>query len=590
MRKTKIVCTLGPATDNVDTIVSLIREGMDVCRLNFSHGSHEEHGARIALIRKACGITGKHIPILQDTKGIKIRAGYVQGYSEENKGATMELVKGTLIRFVCDSKKAAKGGELSTPTLIYVDYDLLASQLKVGQHILLDDGLVGTEILKIEGNVITVRVLNSGRITSKRSVNIPGAKLDLEFLTPQDRDDILFGISQDVDYIALSFTRRLDDVVRARKFLDANGGKRIMIIAKIENQEGVENLDDILTISDGVMVARGDMAVELPYQMVPAIQKRMIAKALAKGKIVITATQMLHSMIKEPTPTRAEVSDIFNAVEDSTTCIMLSGETASGSYPLEAVHVMNNVALSAEAVADYESIFSHEDMRGHVTTSICHAAVDLANRVNAKAIVAYSESGLTAKRLSALRTAVPLIVISCNEKVARQCHMLWGVTPLHQQQLASVEEMYTNAMATADAQVGLEDGDNIVVVAGTVLGVSGSTNSVRVITKGDVILRGTAMNSKRAQGAVKICKDSNDAAEKLKAGDIAVLYNLYPDMEPYLHKLGGILLASTEYDSHLMDRVASEIPVIIDVHAVETRAKDGLLVDVVGQKGVVLRK
>lgn len=583
MKRTKIICTLGPSTDNLDTLVGLINEGMDVARLNFSHGNKEERDARIALIRQARERTGRHIPIMLDTKGIKIRTGYVQGYSETNKKATISLTKGKTVTFVCSLKQ-----EPSTPERIYIDYEALPSEIAAGQRILLDDGLVATKVAAIKGNEITATVLNSGSIVSRRSVNLPGVKLSIEFLTEQDKQDLLYGISKDVDFVALSFVRRHEDVAKARKFLDDNGGSRIMIISKIENVEGVENLDEILTLSDGVMVARGDMAVELPFERVPLIQKQMIAKSLAKRKIVVTATQMLHSMIKDPTPTRAEVSDIFTAVQDMTTCIMLSGETASGDYPLEAVRTMATIAGSSEEASQYkERFFGRQfDFSGHVTTSICHAAVSTAYHVRAKAIFAYSESGLTVRRLSALRPGIPIIALSNDEKVLRQCHMLWGVEPAYCASLPNAEELYTHALQFADHA--LEDGDNIVVVAGSTVGVSGSTNAIRVVTKGNVVLRGVAMDNARARGTVRVCKDLDEAAT-LQAGDVAVLYRLHEGFLPHLGSIAALLLANAEYDEEVMRAlIARDIPIIIDVQGVAQRVSNGMVVDVDGRKGVVL--
>jgi pyruvate kinase len=592
MKRTKIICTLGPSTDTLETLVRLINAGMDVVRLNFSHGNKQERDARIALIREARKVTGKDIPILLDTKGIKIRTGYVEGYSEENKKAVLHLQKGSVITFVCDTAATKSGGPACTASKMYIDYEELPAQIKTGQHILLDDGLIDTEVTSILGKEIVAKVLNEGTLVSRRSVNLPGVRLTMEALTEQDRQDILYGIANDVDFIALSFVKRMDDVVKARKFLEENGASHIMIIAKIENQEGVENLDEILAVSNGVMVARGDMAVEVPFEKVPAIQKRMIGKALRSKKIVVTATQMLHSMIKEPTPTRAEVSDIFNAVQDSTTCIMLSGETANGDYPEEAVRVMTTVAQSSEMTYDYQEKFFALpfDSSGHVTTSICHAAVSTAYQVKAKAIVAYSESGLTARRLSSLRPGIPLIVISNNAKVLRQCHMFWGVMPVYHGPLATPEELFSTALRVAQESGMIEEGDNIVAVAGTSVGLSGSTNTLRVMTKGSVVLRGSSLMRLTSAGAVKICKDASEADQKLQQGDILVVYRLNPDMEPYLHKIGGILLAGTEYDEGTMMKAKSyKIPIIIDVQGVTARIADGMQVRVLGEKGVVLK-
>ncbi len=592
MAKTKIVCTLGPATDNIETLTKLIEAGMDMARLNFSHGNKEERDARIELLIQARKITGKNIPILIDTKGIKIRTGYVQGYSDSNKKATITLEKGKSVIFTCDATNVAAGGIPSTAERIYIDYDELPEQIKIGQNIMLDDGLITTEVTKINGKDIVAKIRNSGTIVSRRSVNLPGVRLTLDAVTNQDMQDILYGLTKDIDFVALSFVKRMNDVVQARKFLDANGGQNVMIISKIENQEGVENLDEILAVSDGVMVARGDMAIEIPYSSVPAIQKQMIRKALAARKIVITATQMLHSMIKEPTPTRAEVSDIFNATQDSTSCIMLSGETANGDYPLEAVTVMNTVAQSGERALDYkERFFSNKfDANGHVTTSICHAAISTAYQVRAKAIIAYSESGLTAKRISSLRPQMPVIVMSKDDRVVRQCHALWGITPVHQTNIATVEELYTHAMEIAISRGLIEDGDSIVVVAGSSVGVSGSTNAIRVMTQGDVIVRGMAMSDSNTTGTIKVCKDIDDL-QALNPGQIAALYRMDEEVMPYLTSMGGILLAGTDYDENVMNHALGlGLAVIIDVQGLKMRLHDDMEVSVLGTKGVVLHK
>ncbi len=592
MAKTKIVCTLGPATDNIETLTKLIDAGMDMARLNFSHGNKEERDARIELLKKARAITGKNIPILLDTKGIKIRTGYVQGYSETNKKATITLEKGKSVTFTCDSRNVAAGGLASTAEKIYIDYDELPGQIKVGQHIMLDDGLITTEVTTINGQDIIAKIRNSGTIVSRRSVNLPGVRLTLDAVTDQDKQDILYGLTKDIDFVALSFVKRMNDVVQARKFLDANGGQHVMIISKIENQEGVENLDEILAVSDGVMVARGDMAIEIPYNNVPAIQKQMIRKALAARKTVITATQMLHSMMKEPTPTRAEVSDIFNATQDSTSCIMLSGETANGDYPIEAVTVMNTVAQSGEKAVDYKERFLNNrlDANGHVTTSICHAAISTAYQVRAKAIIAYSESGLTAKRLSSLRPQMPVIVMSNNELVVRQCHALWGITPINQVHINDVEDLYTNAMKIAKARGLIEDGDSIIVVAGSSVGVSGSTNAIRVMTLGDVIVRGISMSDSNVTSTIKVCKDLDDL-QQLKPGQIAALFRMDEEVMPHITSMGGILLAGTDYDEHVMNyALGLGLPVIIDVQGLKMRLQDDMQVTMISSKGVVLRK
>lgn len=468
MRKTKIVCTLGPATDNEDVMRQLMLGGMNVARCNFSHGVHEDHKKRMDMVKKIRKELKKPVAILLDTKGPEVRV-------KKFKAGKVTLKEGQLFTLTSEEME---GNE----ERVSVTYDRLYEDLEAGMKVLIDDGLIEMSVEKVEQNNIVCRVINGGTVSDHKGINIPDVNLSMPYLSEKDRSDILFGISQDVDFIAASFVQCREDITQLRKLLDKNGGGDIKIISKIENRQGVENIDDIIEVSDGIMVARGDMGVEIPYEEVPIIQKRIIEKVYQAGKQVITATQMLESMIKNPRPTRAEAADIANAVYDGTSAIMLSGETAAGAYPVEAVRTMVKIAERAERDIDYRKRFFHYDRKGNpdITDAICHATCTTAHDLNSKAIVTVTKSGHSARMIAGYRPASDIIGCATTEKVCRQMNLAWGVTPVLIKEEKEVFSLFDNAIAAVEKAKLLEKGDIAVITSGVPIGISGTTNMMKV--------------------------------------------------------------------------------------------------------------
>ncbi len=467
MRKTKIICTLGPASDDPDIIRALIRGGMNAARFNFSHGSHSEHQARLNMFYAVRDSMSRPVATILDTKGPEIRIrSFDTKTIELNAGDTFTLTTEEIV---------------GNASRVSVTYPKLHEEVTPGTQILIDDGLVGIEVKEIQGQDIICSVINGGTLSSNKSINIPGIHIQLPALTEQDISDILFGIKNDFDYVAASFVRQASDVVAIRKILQENGGGKIRIIAKIENQEGVDNLDAILDAADGIMVARGDLGVEIPAAKVPILQKSMIRKALAKGKTVITATQMLDSMMRNPRPTRAEVSDVSNAVFDGTSCVMLSGETASGKYPLEALAAMDSIVTEAEGAIDFWKKFrdDHLEPERNINDAITHSCCLTAKDLDAKAIVTATNSGHTARMISRFRPACQVVAMTMFEKVRRQMAICWGVIPVLTGEVNSTDRIFSLSAETALKEGVAEDGDTIVVTAGVPLGKAVATNLIK---------------------------------------------------------------------------------------------------------------
>ena len=474
MRKTKIVCTIGPASESIEKLEQLIGAGMNVARLNFSHGSHEEHGARIKNIREASKKTGKTVAILLDTKGPEIRThDFVDGQAELVTGAEVvistEQVLGTAEKFS-------------------VSYAGLYDDVDPGSRILIDDGLIELEVIeKADGNIRT-KVLNSGTVKNKKGVNVPNVSIKLPGITEKDVKDIIFGIEQKVDFIAASFVRKASDVLEIRELLEEHNAQYIQIVPKIENQEGIDNIDSILEVSDGLMVARGDMGVEIPPEEVPLVQKRLIKKCNVLGKPVITATQMLDSMQRNPRPTRAEASDVANAIFDGTDAIMLSGETAAGQYPVEAVTMMANIAVRVEKSLQYEDMFKKriKEFTPTITDAISQSVAHTALALDVAAIVAPTESGYTAKMISKYRPKSPIVAVTSDEQVGRRLALVWGVQAfMAGKRAASTDEMLDTAIQTGmDAGlIGL--GDTVVITAGVPVAETGTTNLMKIHVVGE---------------------------------------------------------------------------------------------------------
>ncbi len=468
MRKTKIVCTMGPSTMDEYVLKRLIEEGMDVARFNFSHGTHEEQKVRMDMVKKLRKECGKHIALLLDTKGPEIRTRDFEGGKVEiEAGQTFTLTTRDIV------------GDNTISSITYKD---LAKDVEIGTKILIDDGLIELKVKDIIDEDLVCEVINGGFVSNHKGINVPGVHLNMPYMSQKDIDDILFGIKEDVDFIAASFVRSAKDVLEIRKLLDDNGGKNINIISKIENAEGVKHIDDIIYVSDGIMVARGDMGVEIPGEEVPVIQKMIIRKVYNAGKQVITATQMLDSMMKNPRPTRAETTDVANAIYDGTSAIMLSGETAAGLYPIESVQTMVRIAERTEEDINYRGRFFQIERRANnnVTDAVCHATCTTAIDLNASAVVTVTKSGTSARNISKYRPVCPIIAGTTSDKVCRQLNMSWGVVPVHLEEKNEIFELFDHAVEVAKDSGFLKSGETVVVTAGVPLGVSGNTNMIKV--------------------------------------------------------------------------------------------------------------
>ncbi len=467
MRRTKIICTLGPAVDSEDMIRTLIRTGMDAARFNFSHGSHPEHLARLNMLKAVRDAMGRPVATILDTKGPEIRIK-----SFETKTITLE--PGDPFTLTTEDVTGNQG-------LVSVTYPQLHEELQPGQEILIDDGLVAIRVERIEGTNIVCTVENGGTLSANKSINIPGVHIQLPALTEKDIDDIRFGVENDFDFIAASFVRRAADVEAVRAVLHDCGGDDVKIIAKIENQEGVDNLDEILEAADGIMVARGDLGVEIPAARVPILQKQMIRKGLQQGKPVITATQMLDSMMRNPRPTRAEVSDVANAVYDGTGSVMLSGETAGGKYPVEALTAMVGIVTETESAIDYWKQFQKQRVlpASNINDAITHTCCLTAKDLNAKAILTATNSGRSARMICRFRPACPIAALTMHEKVRRQLNISWGVTPYLTGEVNSTDRIFSLSAEVALKERLVENGDTVVITAGVPLGKSGSTNLIK---------------------------------------------------------------------------------------------------------------
>ena len=468
-KRTKIVCTLGPASEKEETLRALIENGLNVCRMNFSHGSHEEHKGRMDLVKKVREELGQPTAILLDTKGPEIRTGQFD---------VPEVLLEEGQTFTITMKDVMGSKEMCT-----VSYKGLAEDVEPGNTILIDDGLVGLTVKEVNGDDIVCVVENSGIVKNHKGVNVPGVKVNLPAITEKDRSDIEFGIEQGIDFIAASFVRKVSDVLAIREILEENNATDIKIISKIENQEGVDNLDEIIAVSDGIMVARGDLGVEIPTEEIPVVQKLMIKKCNEAGKPVITATQMLDSMMRNPRPTRAEVTDVANAIYDGTDAIMLSGETAAGKYPVEAVKTMATIAKRTEETIDYNKNLRNKSLvAANVTDAISYSTCTTAIDLNAKAIVSATSSGHTARMVSKFRPQCPIVATTDNERVMRQLSLTWGVLPVACENGKNTDEVIASAIDAGKEKNYLAEGDLVVITAGVPVATSGTTNLIKVET------------------------------------------------------------------------------------------------------------
>jgi pyruvate kinase len=575
MRKTKIVCTIGPASEDPETLKRLILAGMNVARLNFSHGSHEEHGRRIDAVRQAAAELGRTVAILLDTKGPEIRTGELQGGEAELKAGdrltlTTEPILGNAQR-------------------VSVSYEGLPADVQPGSTILIDDGLIRLDVEAVEGTEIHCRVANGGLLKNRKGVNLPGLKVNLPGITSKDADDIVFGIQKGVDFIAASFVRKPEDILEIRKILEEHDAD-IEIIAKIENSEGLEHLDEILEVADGLMVARGDLGVEIPAEEVPLVQKEMIRKCNNLGKPVITATQMLDSMQRNPRPTRAEASDVANAILDGTDAVMLSGETAAGKYPVEAVETMDRIALRTEKALRYRDLFRQRRLEQEVsiTDSISQAVVHAAESLQSSAIITSTESGFTARMVSKYRPRAPIIAVTPNDRVMAKLSLVWGVYPVKGTKVTNTDEMLQVAIRSALASKYVRHGDLVVITAGVPSGQSGSTNLIKVHVIGDVLASGQGVGKQVVTGTVVVGRSAEELREKMVDGAILVTPATDRDMMEVFERAAAVITEEGGLTSHAaVVGLSLGIPVIVGVENATKILKDGMEITVDSDRGQI---
>lgn len=576
MRRTKIICTMGPATDSEEVLKDLMLAGMDVARLNFSHGTHEEALERINRIKKVREELDIPVAILLDTKGPEVRI-------KDFKDGKAELKEGQKFTLCTDD---VEGDE----TQVSVTYANLPNDVRVGNRILIDDGLIEMEVLSIKGKRILCQVKNGGFVSNKKGINIPNVSLSMPYMSQKDVDDILFGIQQDVDFIAASFVRTGDDIKEIKNLLQNNGGRNIRIIAKIENAEGVQNIDDILRETHGIMVARGDMGVEIDMQDLPVIQKSLIKKTYRAGKVVITATQMLDSMIRNPRPTRAETTDVANAIYDGTSAIMLSGETAIGKYPVETVKTMASIAERTENDIDYVKRLERMnfDSRMDVTNAISHATCTTAHDLHAAAIIALTYSGGTAMQLSRFRPSCPIIAPTLSVKARRQLNLSWGVIPIMSEARSNTDELFDHAVECAQKTGLIKDGELVVITGGAPMGVAGTTNIMKVHLVGHILVNGKGLDSLNTTANVCVATSCEELHKNFCDGDIVVTNNITKDMISILKKASGIISEETgEANNAGVLAAALDIPVIVAAAGATKVLKSGTTITMDAKCGLV---
>ena len=576
MRKTKIICTLGPSTEEESILRDLILNGMDVARINMSHGTYEEHIKKMDMVKKLRSELQYPTAILLDTKGPEIRTG--------NFPEKINLTSGQL--FTLTTEECEGDQEHCSIT-----FKGLPDDVDIGTKILIDDGLIEMRVENKTNTTIVCKVLNGGPISSHKGINVPDVTLSMPFLSDKDKEDLLFGIRQDVDFVAASFTRCADDINEMRSFLEMNGGGAIRIIAKIENKDGVNNIDEIVRVSDGIMVARGDLGVEIPIEQIPFIQKQLIRKTRNSDKPVITATQMLDSMMKNPRPTRAETTDVANAIYDGTSVIMLSGETAAGAYPVEAVRTMADIALATEENINYIDRFKKLDIheRPDVTSAISHASCTTAHDLGASAIITVSKSGMTSRMLSKYRPECPIISGTPSEKVYRQTNMSWGVYPIMIEEKNNTDELIEHVIDVAQKKSLLKNGDLVVITAGVPLGVSGTTNLMKVHLVGNILCSGTTIiNDLSAHGHLVVCHSDEEALKNCGEGEILVIKETNNSLLPVMRKCAGIITGLDGADSHAaIVGLALNKPVIVGAKNATLLLKTGTNVNIFSGKSVV---
>ena len=582
MRKTKIICTLGPSTDKDGVLRELIANGMNVARFNFSHGSHEEHKGRLDLLKSLREELGKPVAALLDTKGPEIRL-------KDFKNGTEMLEAGQTFTLTTRDVEGTK-------EICSITYKDLPQDVAPGGTIMLDDGLIKLQIQTVNDTDIVCTVLNNGKIKNKKGVNVPGVHLSMPYMSQRDKDDIIFGIEQGFDFIAASFVRTAQDVYEIRNLLNEYDSN-IRIIAKIENREGVNNIDSILAAADAVMVARGDLGVEIDFTELPGIQKTIIDRSFSFGKPIVTATQMLDSMMVNPRPTRAEISDVANAIYDGTSAIMLSGETAAGAYPVEALKTMSAIAERTEQEGHYLRGRLMEPNTGKISVSdaTAHAACLTAKDVNAAAIVTVSESGNTARLLSKYRPTQPIIACVMDEQVQRQLSISWGITPLMMDLATSTDELIEKSTTLAKEHGYLHDGELAVVTAGVPVGVSGTTNMIKIHMIGNCLATGVGVGPEgaalaNATGKACVCRTIEEIRAKFKPGMVLVVPSTSNEMLSYVRDAAALVVEEAGLNSHAAIAGKALLkPTIVGAVGATAHIRDGLMVAVDCAHGSVQR-
>lgn len=577
MRKTKIICTIGPASESLTLLKELLQNGMNVARLNFSHGTHEEHKRRIALIRQAARETTIPVAIMLDTRGPEIRIGvFEKGKAVLNEGDRFVLSTGEI---------------MGNKERVSVNYKGLPRDVSPGMEILLDDGLISLEVVAVEDTEITCSVKNGGEISDRKKVSVPGADINLPGLTPKDIDDITMGVQEEVDFLAASFIRSAADVLNIRKVLE-NMGADISIISKIENRQGVDNIDEIIKVSDGIMVARGDLGVEIPAEEVPVVQKKLIDKCNMAGKPVITATQMLESMVRNPRPTRAEASDVANAIYDGSDAIMLSGETASGRYPVAAVQTMARIAQRIEESLDWtEYSGKRASIAAHTTTeAISHATCTMAQSLGVAAIITATESGSTARMVSKYRPFAPIIAVTPNISVYRRMLLVWGAYPLLSPKSDTTDLMIDTAVETALQSNYIRNGDLVVITAGVPVGIPGTTNLIKVHTVGQIAAWGTGIGKRSVSGKAVVAANAGQASEKMTPGAILVTVATDRDYLPALQQAAALITEEGGLTSDgAIVGLNLGLPVIVGVEGATGLFKDDEMITADPARGLIYR-
>ncbi|MCI9195279.1 MAG: pyruvate kinase [Angelakisella sp.] len=580
MRKTKIICTLGPSSSDESTLREMMRLGMNVCRFNFSHGTHEEHREKLSTVKRLREELKLPVATLLDTKGPEIRL-------RDFEGGSVVLAAGE--RFTITTREVM--GDASIGSITYAG---LPGDVTAGSRILIDDGLVELVVESIQDTDIHCTVKNGGKISNHKGINVPGVSLSIPYLSEADKADLLFGIREGFDFVAASFVRSAQDVLAIKDFLGENGGRHIKIISKIENAEGVQNLDEILAVSGGIMVARGDLGVEVDMQEIPVLQKMMIRKCYTAGKVVITATQMLESMSTHPRPTRAEVNDVANAIYDGTSAIMLSGETAAGQYPLEALKTMATVAERTERDINYQARFRRRDsgpVTSNITDAISHATCTTALDIGAAAIIPISKSGRTARMVSKYRCSIPIIGCTTDEVTYRQLAITWGVIPVMCPEQPDTDTLFTAAVQSALEQSHiLQDGDLVVLTAGLPLGVSGTTNLLKVQTVGSTFLRGRGLNALSAAGPVCVGHTTQEVQGNFAFGDILVCRRAELALLKQMFSAAAVITEESDPESdQLLESIKGQlnVPVIVGVRDCTRLLRTGETVELSAAKGII---